>query len=300
MSLPDLIPKPEQPRPAEPTAGVDTFDLLAYSGGAALFVATQAYSKSFPRLAAEVSKNTIGPEIVAAKLKLRLPPKGAALLLLPQPFGFNPPEAFGLDPNYLYGVKQALRPLFPEGGAPIPESELLHTLPDTDPRVIYARYVEKARKQEDELGNFLRTAGQESTEELLALTFSREGEALLFRPEVVRLQASERLESLLGLEAGRERAAGIAAGAVRDNPVLPDPTAGAVAAPPALVPRKARSPFEVSDLIGGLDPVPSQRLGSNMPGDDGTRVAAIRNLTRNAAGGARPPMANLATERGDP
>lgn len=286
------IPQPTSKPPPKPNEPITSFDLAAYSGGTAAFIATQLYSKSYPHLAAEVSKNVVGPAIVFGKRELGIKPSTGPLLLLPQPFGFQDPHKYGLGPNYLYDLESRARSygMGLEHLTP-PHSSLLHTLPDTDPRVKYARHQARAAEQLKDLLILTRNSSVEELLDLLELATGPDAGKVFFEPAEIANQLKLLATARAG---GREaftqaKAAHNVTGVER---LLPAPARGIGGPPSALDPLAPAGPAGTTAPPAGSGQLPDV-LGSLPPG---VRVVVVppssRDLIRDLerAGRAAAPL----------
>lgn len=131
--------------PNEPATNADAFMIGA--GGTAVVI-SQIYSKEFPLIAEKISANVIGPHLALRAGIANYPAVPFRLVFLPQPGGYVPPEFYGLAPNYLSEYNKIVTDAGSYRLLPtLPESEILHTLPDNDPRTLYARQLQRSEDQ---------------------------------------------------------------------------------------------------------------------------------------------------------
>lgn len=309
--LPPLLQTPSGPAPAKPTEPLPAFDLLAYSSGGALLVATQLYSKSHPHLAAEVSANIIGPRFRARPFEHGVTITRLVPSIAPAPFGFVDPTNYGLEPNYLFGIESHVKHHVPSlGRATLPTSEMLHTLPDNDPRVRYAKHEQRAREQRRELDTLTRNLPLEDLLDLYDLSRHPEAGKIFFNPEDIEAQIRASGISRAGgiEEFGRAVAA---RRAVQSVPALLGP-----AGTSALIrsPRPAPAPVPAPQAPGRADlpavfSEPFRPRGTINVRDEslfgtpfgGGRLAPPTNTQQQEAMRRAPELlAELVTERSDP
>jgi hypothetical protein len=185
--LPSIIPPAQfKEPPPKSDEGYGNFDIGLISLGAGAFFATQVFSRTYPHLAGEVSKNVIGPKLVLGKGQFEYSLTGRALIPAPAPFGYAPPTLYGLEPNYVGGLNKTLRY---DLGLPtwigIPESHMLKTLSDTDPITRQEQYQALADEQRRALETYTLSASRQEVERLLLLAETTPRGALFFEPEQI-------------------------------------------------------------------------------------------------------------------
>lgn len=110
------------------------------------------------------------------------------MVVLPTPFGYVPPTRWGLQPNWLYDVNKIWMYELGQSGALLPPSEILKTLPDSDPRVQAELYGLRADEQQKELDKIFRGASVDTLLDYYALTKGRDRNKLFWKPEEVEAE----------------------------------------------------------------------------------------------------------------
>jgi len=116
--------------------------------------------------------------------------------LAPAPFGYINPTQYGLEPNYLQPLNNALQINA--------RSEMLGLLPDYDPHVVAARYNANARAQLNLIESQLHLLTNEQLEQLLLLAAGPKRQQIFFQPSEVFRSARAALASRIGSDAAFE------------------------------------------------------------------------------------------------
>ena len=257
------------------------FDEFTYGFGVSLLIGTQFLSRSFPQVALEVSKNVAGPGIAIGAGKYHFPIEARGLLFAPAPFGFVPPQEFGLKPNLLRDVNRGL-------GNPLPDSHLFRTLPDNHPVNKQDEFFVLSREQRRELERLTLNATVEELLGLYAVASSPQARRYFYDPNdiarslVVSLRERGRRSGReVELEEQMKQARTVDAFYFQ----LPAPGQGVGSLPSPL------TPFDRPNGIGGSDaPVPPSPIDTE----------PVNTLVAYAAAHATGLVRDLVTERADP
>lgn len=292
------LPKPSGKAPVPGHHGQTDFDAFALGFGALLLFGTQALSKSAPQIAKKVSENILGPEIaLGAPSKFHYTFPKAAILFGPAPFGFVDPTNYGLEPNYLAGWNKFVTFNVPSlGFLKLPESEILKTLPDYDPRVMEARWKAAARLQQINFEQRTSTATLEQLLDLYALAKGPNAGQYFFDPAAI----ANALEVSIRLRAGEQQGNKLLGDVlvdVQSAPSLPRPGTQPDAIPSPLDPvdppsSKPNRLKTLDEIIQNFDP--SRKLGLPL------ESPPANNLQREAAERAPDVLKHIVSERADP